>query len=267
MELQKIREHWIDWATRYEADLRSTTKTPTIKQLEIDAFARAIQAIVPAPRTALEVGCGNLINTLTLARRFPAIRWVATDYLPEMVENSIRNRDKERELAGRIAVAKGDIRSAETTEGAPFDVVISDRVVINLNTWQLQGEALDALVKAVRPGGHLLLIENTSDGFARQNELRSAVGLAPRTPAEFNLFLEDGKVRELLDRSCDLVSAEDFATLHDLLLYVLTPLVNGGQVDYGHPLVKAATELTLSLPTRVEIGPYGQNRLYVFRRR
>ena len=267
MELQRIREHWIDWATRYEADLRSTTKTPTIKQLEIDAFARAIQAISPPPQTALEVGCGNLINTLTLARRFPAIRWVATDYLPEMVANSGRNRDKEPDLASRITVAQGDIRTADATPGAPFDVVLSDRVVINLNTWQLQREALDALVRSVRPGGHLLLIENTTDGFGEQNGLRTAVGLPARAPAEFNLFLDDNRVREHLSGSCDLVSAEDFAALHDLVLYVLTPLVNGGQVDYGHALVKAATDLTLALPDRLRLGPYGQNRLYVFRRR
>jgi SAM-dependent methyltransferase len=267
MELQRIREHWIDWATRYEADLRSTTKTPTIKQLEIDAFARAIQAISPPPQTALEVGCGNLINTLTLARRFPAMRWVATDYLPEMVANSARNRDKEPDLASRITVAQGDIRTADATPGAPFDVVISDRVVINLNTWQLQREALDALVRAVRPGGHVLLIENTTDGFGEQNGLRTAVGLPARAPAEFNLFLDDSRVREHLSGSCDLVSGEDFAALHDLVLYVLTPLVSGGQVDYGHALVKAATDLTLALPDRLRIGPYGQNRLYVFRRR
>lgn len=267
MELKGIREHWVDWATRYEADLRSTTKTPTIKQLEIDAFARAIEAIAPAPRTALEVGCGNLINTLTLARRFPGMRWVATDYLPEMVANSIRNRDKEPDLAGRIDVAQADVRAADATAGAPFDVVICDRVVINLNTWQLQREALDALVKAVRPGGHLLMIENTTGGFAEQNRLRTAVGLAARTAAEFNLFLNDGQVREHLADRCDLVCAEDFGSLHDVLLYVLTPLVNGGEVDYGHVLVKAATELTLALPDRLSIGPYGQNRLYVFRRR
>jgi SAM-dependent methyltransferase len=267
MELKKIREHWVDWATRYEADLRSTTKTPTIKQLEIDAFARAIQGIAPAPRTALEVGCGNLINTLTLARRFPGIRWVAADYLPEMVANSIRNRDKEPDLAGRIEVAQGDIRAADAMAGAPFDVVICDRVVINLNTWQLQREALDSLVRAVRPGGHLLLIENTTDGFGEQNRLRTAVGLPARAPAEFNLFLDDRQVREYLEDRCDLVHSEDFATLHDVLLYVLTPLMNGGDVDYGHPLVKAATELTLALPDRLRIGSYGQNRLYVFRRR
>jgi SAM-dependent methyltransferase len=267
MDLDQIRGHWTDWATRYAADLRSTTKTRTIKQLEIDAFARAIRRLLPSPVTALEVGCGNLVNTLSLARLFPGLSWTASDYLPEMVANSLANRDREQDLAHRVHVTQADIRFADQIPGSPFDLVISDRVIINLNTWDLQREALDALVRATKPGGHVLLAENVMDTFAAQNGLRRAVGLPARLVADFNFFLDDQQLLEHLAKTCDLLAVDDFGALHDLVLYVLTPIANGGQVDYDHPLVKAATELSLGLRERVVIGPYGQNRLYVYKRR
>jgi hypothetical protein len=63
----------------------------------------------------------------------------------------------------------------------------------------------------------------------------------------------------------NLVETEDFGSLHDLILYTLVPAINGGEVDYSHPLVEAAT--VLSLKTAQDnpgaFGTFGQNRLYV----
>lgn len=267
MDLDHIREHWQDWATRYAADLRSTTKTPTIKQLEIDAVARLMRKLAPQAVDCLEVGCGNLVNTLSLARMFPATRWTATDYLPEMVVNSLANRDREPDLSSRIAVSQADILKADQIAGAPFDLAISVRVVINLNTWELQSQALDGLVGILRPGGHLVLAENSVHTHAAQNALRVTAGLPAREVASYNRFLDEGPLLAHLAATCDLVAVDDFGALHDLILYVLVPLANGGTVDYDHPLVRAATELCLSSPERLAVGPYGQNRLYAFRKR
>src|SRR5688572_19141791 len=92
MELDAIRDHWKDWATRYALDLRATTKTHTIKALEVDAFSRAIRATPLAEKggTALEVGCGNGLNCLTLAHAFTGLHFVGIDNVPEMVENATR---------------------------------------------------------------------------------------------------------------------------------------------------------------------------------
>ncbi len=68
----------------------------------------------------------------------------------------------------------------------------------------------------------------------------------------------------------DLEAVDDFAALHDLVLYVLGPLAHGGEVDYADPLVEAATALLLAPETARllgGLGPVGQNRLYVFRKR
>jgi hypothetical protein len=49
------------------------------------------------------------------------------------------------------------------------------------------------------------------------------------------------------------------------MLYVLVPATNGGEVDYDHPLVEAATKLSVAASS-TRSGPFGsagQNRLYL----
>ena len=71
-----------------------------------------------------------------------------------------------------------------------------------------------------------------------------------------------------------LLAEEDIVSLHDLLLYVLVPMINGGTVDYGHPLVDAAAQLQIAAGAAgldgaaglAGFGGFGQNRLYVCRK-
>ena len=63
------------------------------------------------------------------------------------------------------------------------------------------------------------------------------------------------------------MAVDEFAALHDLVLYVLVPASNGGTVDYGHPVVEAATRLLLACPGAGGVTSAGQNRLFHFVRR
>ena len=56
----------------------------------------------------------------------------------------------------------------------------------------------------------------------------------------------------------------DFSSLHDLMLYVLLPCINGGAVEYNHPLINATTELLLNSKIDCNFGDFGQNRLFLF---
>ena len=44
MKLDKIKKHWENLAIKYAEDLKSTTKTPTIKHLEINAIYNTINS-------------------------------------------------------------------------------------------------------------------------------------------------------------------------------------------------------------------------------
>ncbi len=62
MDLNEIEQHWKNWAKEYRYQLRATTKTPTIKKLEIFALYQAFkktQFFSQEGCRVLEIGCGN----------------------------------------------------------------------------------------------------------------------------------------------------------------------------------------------------------------
>jgi SAM-dependent methyltransferase len=271
LDVDEIRQHWTQSARAHGTALQATTKTWTAKVLELDALTRRLTATV-GDRTGrvLEMGCGNGVNCIDLAARFPNLSFDGVDYVPEMVQSATEHA-RTAEHADRLRFFVGDAVGVASVDGlaAEYDIVFTDRCLINLDTVDLQKAAISALAGKVRPGGHLVMIENCAATYDEQNRLRQALGLAPRTPASFNLFFDETEILPHIGSiGLELDDIEDFIGLHDLALYVLVPAVNGGEVDYDHPLVEAATLLNkaVSADRPSAFGPIGQNRLYFCRR-
>jgi SAM-dependent methyltransferase len=271
MELPQIKEHWSNLAKKFKTDLRATTHTQTIKKLEVNALARGIKCCgLQADSSAelLEVGCGNGYNCLSLAEIFPNFRFTGLDFVMEMVENAKKLQGSAPELSDRLEFQQGDILHLSEHPGIKrtYDIVFTDRCIINLNTVELQLAAVDQLAARVRKGGHLLILENFNETYQSQNNCRQAVSLPRRTPASFNLFMDEKTLLEHTRTNLKLLHVDDFGSLHDLLLYVLVPMTNGGAIDYEHPLVRAAADLSVGVYDQYPnaFGKFGQNRLYVF---
>ncbi len=270
MDLQGIKDHWQTWAKEYGTDLRATTKGVTAKALEVDALCRCIESLYGADAAlkVLEVGCGNGVNCFKLLERFPKCSFNGLDFVPEMIE-SAKSVKAELDLPDE-KITFGVANVMELPADLPlYDLVITDRLIINLNTTALQVEAIGKLAKHVKPGGHLLMIENSTTTYDRQNRARVLAGLPARTPYEFNLFFDEKEIiAGMAKAKLELVDTEDFGSLHDLVLYVIVPMLNGGVVDYDHPLVKVATDLSIAVSAEEKnsFGSYGQNRLYKCRK-
>lgn len=271
MQLHEIEEHWKGWAQQFEGDLRATTKTRTIKDLEINEFYRVFKNSPlnsKDPCNVLEVGCGNGHNCFGLAQRLPHFKFTGVDFVPEMITHadSIKATD---ERFSEIDFFEGNILKLDENAhlDVEYDITFTNRCLINLNTHELQNQALDQLVGKTANGGYIVLIENVKHTYDQQNQLRTLAGLPARTPDKFNLFLDEPKFLEHAQQRLTLVETKDFASLHDVVLYVLVPMINANQVDYDHPLVAAATKLLLADEgIGGQFGAFGQNRIYVFQR-
>ena len=268
MDREQIKDHWRNWASQFGTGLNATTKTGTLKALEIDALARRMSAIGldDVPARVLEVGCGNGMNCFGLAEQFPRMQLDGVDYTEEMVaaagEAAITNGVRER-----ISFHVGNALDLSSIAGLQqeYDAVFTDRCLINLEKIELQLEAITGLAARVRRGGHLIMIENSLTTYERQNHLRTLLGLPARTPAAFNLFFDEAHILPHLASLGLKIEIEDFISLHDLMLYVLVPSTNGGTIDYDHPLVHSATKLNIAVSheTPSAFGKFGQNRMFV----
>lgn len=271
LNLEEIRSHWKDWAGKYGKELRATTKTSTLKTIEVDALARAIRSIEiekGSELTILEMGCGNGQNCLSLSRLFPQASFTGVDFISEMVDAANSLKKDNGVSDAQLTFREGNVLNLDFPQSS-FDIIFTDRCLINLNTDSLQQQAIKSLSDSLKDGGYLLMIENSQQTYDDQNKARELVGLAPRTPAEFNHFFnEDTLLPYIASIGLDLRDVEDFISIHDLVLYVLVPMLNGGVVDYEHPIVEAATKLNLALSSvRPDgLGAFGQNRLFKCRK-
>ncbi len=206
---------------------------------------------------------------MALAERFPEATFTGFDYVSEMVE-SAREQAQRLEL-DRVRFEVGDLLELEQAAhlAGPWDAVFTDRCLINLLDADLQAAAIEGLAGLVRPGGTLIVLENFASTYARQNELRTLAGLPLREPAAHNRFVDDDVLAPgRFGSEVELAEVDDFGSLHDLVLYVLVPMIADGEVVYDHPLVEAATKLSLAGAGRMlDLAPLGQNRLLRFKKR
>ena len=273
MKLDQIKEHWDNLAKKYATDLKSTTKTPTIKKLEINAISKTIQSLNlnhNQPTKILEVGCGNGHNLFSLSEQISNANLTGIDYSSQMIDNARQlNQDKK---SPPINFFVGNILELSDNKDLKqeYDIVFTDRCIINLNTVERQLKAIENLHKKLCVGGHLIILENFLNSYGNQNFCRQALGLKKRTPDKYNLFIDEKEfIKFTTGRlNLELIEANSFGSLHDLMLYVLLPAVNNGNVDYSHPIMDAVTQLLINIETdfKNSFGDFGQNRLYLFRK-
>lgn len=271
MDREQVKAHWRDWASKFGTALGATTRAGTAKMLEIDALTRRMSAIGlgDAPAHVLEVGCGNGLNCFGLAARFPRMQLDGIDYTAEMID-AAREAAVANGFQDRSSFRIGNALELSAVSGllAQYDVVFTDRCLINIESVELQMRAITGLAARVREGGHLIMIENSMATYERQNHCRTLLNLPARTPAAFNLFFDETRILPHLETLGLEVEIEDFISLHDLMLYVLVPAINGGTVDYDHPLVHAATLLNIAVSAEISsaFGAFGQGRMFVCRK-
>lgn len=265
MNYDQVKKHWDSWAKEYGTSLRATTKSMTIKQLEIFAI---MKHLVPGKKI-LDVGCGNGYNDMAYIENIPNISVVGVDYSREMIDNAVLNMkrltpDQQQRLKFEVADALALPYNGE------FDIVTTDRCIINLTDIVMQKKAIDNCAKALKQGGLFLMLENSQQNYAKQNDAREAVGLPKRTPPSFNLFLDEDVILPYCNsKGLELLQMDDFGSLHDLMLYVILTAAEPNKEHYDElPIVKAA-EMTMNLAAKgygYPFGSFGQNRLYVFRK-
>ena len=273
MELNDIEKHWQDWAKKFGQGIRATEKSKTRKSLEVDALRRGILAAgfkTDDVFSILEAGSGTGHNCIALSEAFPNALIEGFDYVKEMISNA--NSLKKKLNLKNIKYSCENLLKLNESQiiKKKFDIVFTNRCLINLNTHDLQKVAINNLSKLVSEKGIMILAENPQKKFDYQNQLRGFLGLSKRSQPEFNLLIDENNyIQTAKENGFELIYNDDFSSLHDLLLYVLIPSINGGKIDYDHPILKSATNLSLKIfqNERNAFSNFGQNRLYYFARK
>jgi ubiquinone/menaquinone biosynthesis C-methylase UbiE len=225
------------------------------KSLEIEALASHLSNGLELA----EFGCGNGITAVEIARRFD-VRIAAFDFSNEMIKQA-KEHAENSDLDDRVFFQVADIRNPPVLE-ARFDVVYCERMIINLPDWPTQAQAIKSMINYLKPGGRLLLCENSKLGLDGLNELRGMVGLEAINPPWHNLYLDDVLLSEMVIPGCRMLEVVPYSSTY----YFLSRVVNawlaqreGRQPAYDSPV----NHLAALLPP---MGNCAQGKLWIWQR-
>ena len=133
----------------------------------------------------IDVGCGNGYTLETLSKTF------TFDFYGIELTDSLRKIANDRLKNYGIKINKGDIRKSSDLQEKKFQILLSQRVLINLLNRDDQLKALDNLIAAVKKGELLIFIECFNTPLYHLNKCRKDFLLDPMSPSHHNLYLQD----------------------------------------------------------------------------
>jgi ubiquinone/menaquinone biosynthesis C-methylase UbiE len=250
--VDSIRDYW---NSRAGLGKWAGTQDLVAKELELRTIAEFVQ---PGMKV-LDAGCGNGVAAIELARRFQ-VDITAIDYAADMVEAASQTAATVA-LVGTIRFREGDVTNLRDLP-RDFDLIYTERVLINLPDWETQKSAIKELTGLLRVGGVYAMLENSQDGLDKINALREQVGLQHIVAPWHNRYLKDSELQALTLQGVVL----EKVICHSSTYYFLSRVVNawlamreGKEPDYDSPV----NELALQLPA---IGDLGQGRVWVWKR-
>jgi ubiquinone/menaquinone biosynthesis C-methylase UbiE len=258
--IERVRDYWTNQALEHGG-------SPAASWSDIWAIDLEVREIIKRLEDGdrlLDIGCANGYSSIQLAAH-KRVSILAMDYIPEMIQEARRRLlEFKQGLCGSIVFEVGDILNLpQFTE--LFDKIVVIRVIINLSTWERQRQALRNCVKALKPGGKLLLSEATLQGWKRLNALREEWGLAAIPMPPFNQYVDEELVVNELRDEMDLVEIANFASSYFVGTRVIKPLLINAlaaNMDPADPTMEWNRWFS-SIPAA---GDYGTQKIFVFQK-
>jgi ubiquinone/menaquinone biosynthesis C-methylase UbiE len=251
----KIKAFWDNQAKEHGASDLATAPDHYYREKEI----AEIIALLRDGDSILDVGCGNGYSTLQFAKACPSSPIIGVDYSKAMIEQAIMNADNK----GGISFVVGNILDLVDLLPSRYDTIVCTRCLINLDSWHEQQEAILQIKHSLKPGGRLILVENTLEGLVNLNNLRRHFDLPLIEQRWHNHYLPQTWLEDFLADNFTVERAENIGSTYYLIsrgVYAKISQLEGREPQYDSVFNKIAADL----PNLG--GGYSPNMLYVCRK-
>jgi len=256
----KIRDFWDSQAMTYGKSSLATMPDKFLKKLEIENIGKYLRDGM----NVADIGCGNGYSTFHYAKKSTiSIRGV--DYSETMVRNAEQAlQESESGMRQRVSFQVGDVRNT-CLPAAAFDVVITDRCLINLTSRDDQMTAIREIHRLLKPGGLYLMCEDTEQGLNNLNQVRLTMGLESIGVRWHNLYLDESHIMSGATQIFELVTTECFSSFY----YLASRIINAkiAQEQVMEPCYDSDINRVAAMCSAVgNFGDFGPLKLFVFRK-
>lgn len=218
-----------------------------------------IRKHIPCDTKVLDAGCGEGEATLV----YSAIDGV-TVHAVDFSETRLRKARERLQGRENVYLKRVDFLGEYTLDN-DFDVVISQRFLINLMEWSKQQKVILGLVGMLKTGGKLILLEGSQQGLDLLNDFRAAWGMEPISPKWHNLFLDDNFLLSFLRQNgCRLTVADGLGS-YFLLTRGIRPVLDT-DLTWDHNFNRLAASLKTRELLAIDETRFSRLKLWVFQK-
>lgn len=233
-------EFWNKQALKHKNSQLATTPDLFAAQLEI----KEILKYLSNGDTVLDIGCGNGFKDIEYCKQRDIII-KGFDYSEEMIKNAKQYENE------NLSFEQGDI--LELNENILYDIVITNRCLINLATHEQQIHAIDNIYDVLKPGGKYLMMECTKQGLNKINEVRQNLELETIKERWHNKYLDEEKIIEYVKQKFGAIEINNFNSTYFLISRTINALEG---CDYNSNINKIASLLPV-------FGDYAPLKLFI----
>lgn len=254
MENDKVLEFWDEQAIVFQENSLATQPDTISFELEKEEMLKYLKD----GQTVLNVGCGNGLNDIEYCK-FNRIKLKSIDYSEEMINiaNKILGQKKD-DLKGDLNFEQGNILNMEYKN--EFDVVMTDRCLINLDSESKQIFAINNIFNALNESGIYLMMECTKLGLVKINEVRKSFRLEEIKERWHNNYLSE-EVIEYAKKRFGMMEINNFCSTYFLISRTINAICRNHlePINYISDINLAAAKLPPS-------GDFAPLKLFVLKK-
>lgn len=241
------------WEMKALDSKTTTTNDIYLRELELSTLVNTFKEInetIPI-KEVLDLGCGDGKTIIKLAQEFPNMKFTGFDYSKNMIQKAkelaqSNNKSNTKFICDNIL----NLYKYNKT----YDIIITDRCLINLKSFELQRKMIHLISTRVNREGYYIAIENFIETHNNLNKLRKIYNLDKIPIRWHNLYFKESEFFEMCKNIFKRIQFIDFASSYYFttrVIYSYLCSLNLEEPNYEHEINK----LSILLPQFGKFSP------------